>query len=101
MQQSPGGSEIRQDRERQVFELVLADEVVGYAPYEQESDGVIVVPYVEIVPERRGQGLGAVLADGLLAEIRSSGQQVVPTCGWLASYVRENPGHHDLVASRI
>lgn len=78
----------------------MADEVVGYAPYRQEADGVVVVPYVEIVPELRGHGLGAVLADGMLGNIRSSGEQIVPTCGWLAGHVRENPGHHDLLAGR-
>jgi predicted GNAT family acetyltransferase len=100
MEHRPATGNVRRDRERQVFELVMDDEVVGRAPYRQESEDVVVVPYVEVAPERRGHGLGAVLADGLLADIRSSGEQVVPTCGWLAGHMRENPRHDDLLAPR-
>ena len=100
MAHSQDDLEVRRDREHDVFELVLEDEVVGYAPYRQDTDDVVVVPYVEISPERRGHGLGAVLADGLIAVLRSNGEQVVPSCGWLAGHVRANPQHHDLVASR-
>lgn len=100
MEHSQGDLEVRRDRESDVFELFLADEVVGFAPYRQDAGDVVEVPYVEISPGRRGHGLGAVLADGLLADIRSNGERVVPTCGWLAGHVRENPQHHDLVASR-
>ena len=99
MEHSADEFDVRRDRARSVFELIVEDEVVGYAPYRSDDDGVVVVPDVEIDGARRGQGLGAVLADGLLADIRSSGEQVVPTCGWLAGHIRETPRHHELVAT--
>jgi uncharacterized protein len=79
------------------YELHVDGELVGIADYTERGD-VIVIPHSEIDPSRRGQGLGAVLVQGTLDDIRPSGKKVVPSCWYVAQFIDENPSYKDLLA---
>ncbi|MEM7340234.1 MAG: GNAT family N-acetyltransferase [Actinomycetota bacterium] len=79
------------------FELQRDGATVGLASY-RRRDGSVVIPHVETFPEHRGQGYAARLMDGVLAQIRESGETVVPLCPFAAAHIRDNPEYHDLVA---
>jgi predicted GNAT family acetyltransferase len=80
------------------YELHVDDVLAGVADY-AERDGVVVLPHTEIDGSRRGQGLGAVLVQGVLDDIRPSGRKVVPSCWYVAQFIDEHPDYGDLVES--
>jgi predicted GNAT family acetyltransferase len=79
------------------YELHIDGELVGIADYTERGD-VIVIPHSEIDASRRGQGLGAVLVQGALDDIRPTGKKVVPSCWYVAQFIDENPAYQDLLA---
>ena len=79
------------------YELVVDDDVIGIADYVLRGD-TVVLPHTEITPRLHGQGLGAVLVQGALDDIRAAGRTVVPACWYVRQFIRENPGYEDLVA---
>jgi uncharacterized protein len=81
--------------ERSRYELRDGEVVLGRAEYVQRGD-VLDVHHTEIVPARRGTGLGAVLVGGMLDHVRADGRTVIPTCWFVADFLDANPGHADL-----
>ena len=79
------------------YELHVDGELVGIADY-VERDGTVVLPHTVIDGSRRGQGLGAVLVQGALDDIRPTGRTVVPSCWYVAEFIDENPSYKDLLA---
>ncbi|HEX4906677.1 MAG TPA: GNAT family N-acetyltransferase [Acidimicrobiales bacterium] len=80
------------------YELHVDGELAGIADY-VERDGSVVLPHTVIDSARRGQGLGAVLVQGALDDIRPTGRTVVPSCWYVAEFIDENPSYKDLLAS--
>ena len=87
-----------EDVEAGRFELWRAGAVVSSASYSSQPDGVVVVPHVETKPEHRGSGNAALLMDGMLGLLRTSGRRIVPICSFAADHVRSNERHVDLLA---
>lgn len=79
------------------YELHVDGELAGIADY-VERDGTVVLPHTVIDGSRRGQGLGAVLVQGALDDIRPSGRTVVPSCWYVAEFIDEHPSYKDLLA---
>ena len=78
------------------YELYDNDELVGIADYEIAGDR-IVFPHTEIARARRGQGLGAVLVQGALDDVRGTGRTVVPRCWYVAEFIDDHPDYEDLL----
>jgi predicted GNAT family acetyltransferase len=78
------------------YELAIDGVVVGIADY-RERDGVVVLPHTEIDGSRRGEGLGAILVQGVLDDIRPSGRKVVPACWYVAQFIDEHPAYAELL----
>jgi predicted GNAT family acetyltransferase len=89
--------EVRRDDQRNRYELVLDGEVVGIADF-VERDSVVVLPHTEIDARRRGNGLGAILVQSVLDDVRARGQTVVPSCGYVREFIDEHPHEADLLA---
>jgi predicted GNAT family acetyltransferase len=79
------------------YELWLDDRLIGIAAY-RPSPGKIEIHHTEVEPELEGQGLGGELVAAALDHARASHLQVVPTCSFVASYIRQHPEYADLVA---
>lgn len=91
-------SDVTKNESASRYELRVDGELVGIADYSERGD-VIVIPHTEIDPSRRGEGLGAVLVQGTLDDVRAAGRHVVPACWYVAQFIDENPSYKDLVAS--
>ena len=91
------GAEVRNNDTKSRYELFIEGQVAGIADYEVE-DGVVVFPHTEITPDRRGQGLGAMLVQAALDDARDAGRKVVPMCWYVAQFIDEHPEYRDLVA---
>jgi uncharacterized protein len=92
-----GHIELRNNVERQQYEIYLDGVRVGLANY-FERDGVTVIPHTETLPAYGGRGLASRLVTYALDDIRSRGGKVEPVCPFVADYLRKNPSYQDLVA---
>jgi predicted GNAT family acetyltransferase len=89
--------EIRNNRERQRYELAIDDKVVGIADYRVEGE-VVFFPHTEIERSRRGQGLGAQLVRYALDDVRTTNRRVKPRCWYVADFIAEHPEYADLAS---
>ena len=78
------------------FEVYADGRVAGFADY-RLGDGVIDFVHTEIDDAFSGRGLGKVLVTGALDSARASGLQVLPHCGFFASFIAKNREYADLV----
>jgi predicted GNAT family acetyltransferase len=90
--------EVRRNDADRRYELLDDGQLVGIADFHIEGSKVIL-PHTEIDPRRRGQGLGAVLVEGVLEDIRHAGRTVVPACWYVRQYIDEHPDQADLLAA--
>jgi uncharacterized protein len=62
----------------------------------RRAPGLITILHVETAPALRGQGLAAVLMEGIIALARAEGAKVAPSCSYAASYFASHPEHQAL-----
>ena len=89
--------EVQNVEARSRYELVLDGQLVGIAEYRVAGD-TVVFPHTEILPSFRDRGLGAVLVQQALDDVRATGRRIVPTCWFVGRFVQEHPEYSDLVA---
>ncbi len=87
---------VRAAPERSRFEILLDEDVVGFAVYHVE-DGRAAIPHTEIRPDLSGRGLGTALVGQVLDAARADGHLVLPYCSFVSSFIRDNPEYLDLV----
>ena len=85
--------------ERSRYELKIDGHVVGVADYQRGSGDQLVFPHTEIDGSRRGQGLGAVLVQAALDDVRRQGMRVVPRCWYVAEFIELHPEYRDLLVT--
>ena len=61
------------------------------------TDGLITLAHTEVPPGAEGEGVGTALAKAGLDHARSEGLKVLPTCPFVAAYVRKHPEERDLI----
>jgi uncharacterized protein len=60
--------------------------------------GEIDLLHTEVPPALEGRGIAGALAKFALEEARRAGLRVIPSCPYVASYIRRHPEYADLVA---
>jgi uncharacterized protein len=85
------------NRERSRYELRMGDDLVAVADYVVLDDRV-VFPHTEVIPARRGLGLGERLVRYALEDVRDAGMRIEPRCWFVAEFIDLNPEFADLVA---
>jgi predicted GNAT family acetyltransferase len=91
-------NEVRRNEERHRYELEVDGRLVGVADYVVDGD-VVILPHTEIDRAQRGRGLGAVLVQGALDDVRAQGRTVVPSCWYVREYIDGHPDEADLLAT--
>ena len=92
-------NDVRNNAVASRYELFVDGALVGIADYEVVDDRV-VFPHTEIVREQRGRGLGAVLVQGALDDVRSTGRSVVPQCWYVAEFIDDHPEYEEMRVAR-
>jgi len=77
------------------FEVVLGDDT-AFAEYRLEPGG-IVLPHTVVPKAFEGKGVASALARHAFGYAREKGLKVVPTCEFMAGWVKKHPEAHDLV----
>jgi uncharacterized protein len=79
------------------YEVYDGGELAGFASYKR-SEGAIRLTHTEVDDRFEGRGLGSALARGVLDDARREGLAVLPSCPFIAGYIREHPDDYlDLV----
>jgi uncharacterized protein len=88
---------VRENPEKQRFEVFVDDELAGFADY-SKTDDEMVFPHVEVDPRFRGNGVAATLVRFALDNVREDGtRRVVPMCPYVQTFIRRYPEYQDLV----
>lgn len=90
-------TKVHRNEDRGRYELEVDGRLVGIADYVVDGE-VIVLPHTEIDHAQRGRGLGAILVQGALDDVREQGRTVVPACWYVREYIEAHPAEADLLA---
>lgn len=83
------------------YELFVDGALAGFAAYEISADR-LTVSHVEVDRQWSGRGLGAVLVDAVLTDVRLRGLSVLPVCPFTRKVISEDPAAYlDLVPADV
>lgn len=88
--------EVRENPERERFEVFEDGELAGFAQYIRRAGRLIFV-HTEVDEAFEGRGIGSKLAAGALDAARANGDHVLPLCPFISSYIDRHPQYADLV----
>ncbi|MEV4258274.1 GNAT family N-acetyltransferase [Spirillospora sp. NPDC049652] len=89
---------VKDDHERNRFEITVDGTLAGFAEYHLRQDGrTVVFTHTEVLPEFEGQGIGSALARGALDDVRAGDRGVVPLCPFIKGWIDKHPDYQDLV----
>ena len=80
------------------FEADLGPDGVAYLAYAPAGDKVIDLLHTVVPDAAQGRGVGSELAAAAFDHARSAGLRVIPTCPFVAEWLREHPDMTNLVA---
>jgi predicted GNAT family acetyltransferase len=87
-------TQVRDNRERQRFELPVDGQVV-FADYRRQP-GRVVITHVEAPPALRGTGAAGRLMQGVMDLVRGEQVKVLPLCSYARAWILRHPEHKDL-----
>lgn len=90
--------ELINNKKRKQYELHV-DGLTPKIEYIINDQGNVYLTHTEVPYELEGRGIGTQLVEKTLNDIEENGLQVVPLCGFVASYIRKNPEWKRLIAA--
>lgn len=91
--------DIAHDEGARRFVARVGGSEVGHIAYAPRGDALDLM-HTEIDPKEQGRGLGSALVRGTLDAVRAEGRRIVPSCPFVAAFLREHREYADLVAER-
>ena len=95
-----GAIEIADNPADRRFELTVDGQPAGFVAY-RDHDGRRALVHTEVDPAFEGQGLGGKLAAGVLDQVRDRGEQIIPVCPFITSYIGKHPEYVDVVVPEM
>lgn len=78
------------------YEMQVGDAVV-FADVKREGN-ILHIRYVEAPESLRGTGAAGRFMEGLMQVVKAEGLQVIPFCGYAASWLNRKPEYKTLIA---
>ncbi|MDT3396384.1 GNAT family N-acetyltransferase [Streptomyces sp. B1866] len=91
----PGAPVVRRADDKHRYEILVDGELAGFTEY-RDRDRQRVFYHTEIGDAFAGRGLGAVLVEQALTDVREAGLRAVPVCPYVAKFVRKHEEFADL-----
>ncbi|MEX0152759.1 GNAT family N-acetyltransferase [Microbacterium sp. LMI1-1-1.1] len=79
---------VTRNEETRRYEVHLGDELGGFLKFRPAGDGRVELPHTEVDPAFEGHGLGSALAREALADLARRGDTIVPSCPFVASWLK-------------
>ena len=77
------------------FEIV-EDSLMAMADY-QPVEGAWIMDHTEVPTEWEGRGIASSLVAAAVAEARQRGLKIIPTCSYVAAWLKRHRDDHDLI----
>ncbi|GAA3754854.1 putative GNAT family acetyltransferase [Spinactinospora alkalitolerans] len=90
--------EFRDNRDGSRYEILLDGSVAGFIDYRASGD-LVELLHTEVDSAYEGRGVGGRLARSALDDLRGRARTTVPTCPFIAGYIRRHPEYLPMVAS--
>ena len=90
------GHSVRDNPDKERFEISDGDEVVGFVEYHRRKD-LIAFTHTEVDESRSGQGFAGELIGSALDAARDQHLSVLPFCPFVNRYVSKHPEYVELV----
>ena len=90
--------ELIHDRGARRFRLPLEDGSEAYLEYTERQPGTLDLAHTIVPSPFRGHGIGSDLVERVLRYARDEGHEVVPSCPFVAAFIRKHPEYEALVA---
>jgi predicted GNAT family acetyltransferase len=74
------------------------DGAVAFLSYRERPGRVLDLDHTFVPPAARGGGIASQLTAHVMRYARDGGYKIVPSCPFVASYIRRHPQYRDLVA---
>ena len=87
---------VRDNRERQRYEILSEGRVVGSLTYRLRG-GVVSFQHTEVDSAYSGKGFASSLVRRALDESREAGVRVLPYCPYVREWIAKHPDYVDLV----
>lgn len=88
-------NDIVNNKAQRRFELVVDDHLAA-AYYKMEGD-VITFIHTEVPPELGGRGIGSILVQGVLDQVRAAGWKVIAECPFVKAWIGKHTEYKDLL----
>lgn len=92
-----GEREVRHNADRHRFYIPL-EEGEAHLDYERIDSETVDFSHTYVSPSRRGEGLARRVVEQALEHAREEGLKVVPSCPFVASFLKDHPEYQDLRA---
>ncbi len=79
------------------FEIAL-DGKQALLRYRKQEGGALEFYHTEVPAEFEGKGVGGKLVKGALEQVKADGKKVVPSCPFVAAYIKRHSEYQTLVA---
>lgn len=90
MNEAPAAPTVIRNDERSRYELRDGDALAGVAVFQLTEGGRIEFTHTEIDKAYRGRGFGDIIASESLEDAARRGEVIVPTCPFIASYLKDH-----------
>lgn len=90
--------EVTDAPEAKRFEARVDGKLAGFIQYKVRPDAVDLV-HTEVLDEFEGKGVGSVLVRRVLDDIRARDGKIIPTCPFVAEYIRRHPDYLNVVTA--
>jgi predicted GNAT family acetyltransferase len=88
--------EVTRNDEEGRYEARVGDAIAGVAVFKR-GRGIISFTHTEVDSAYEGQGVGSVLAQAALDDVREQGWQVHPYCPFIRMWIKRHPDYAALV----
>ncbi len=83
-------------KEENRFEMNLGEKT-ALIQYKKNSDGALNLYHTEVPAEYEGKGVGSQLVKQTLEQIKAEGKKIVPSCPFVAVYIKRHPEYQTMV----
>ncbi|MDH6257660.1 GNAT family N-acetyltransferase [Bradyrhizobium sp. BR13661] len=90
-------SEVIDNKAHHRFELELEGHLAT-EHYKLEGN-LITFEHTDVPKELGGRGVGSILVQGALDQVRASGRKVIPQCPFVRAWIEKHPDYQDLVTA--